>query len=101
MGRKRVFEPVVTTTIAADRANHAEGIFFKVSYGFELDNPNAVFKVQMVGDGYVKGRQAPSYGDNDFDKIIKVREILKQRFENMDKRLRDIEISEEEIEKLL
>jgi hypothetical protein len=47
----------------------------------------------MVGDGFIKGRQAPSYSDSDFDKIINIRSILKEEFDSMDRRLRDQTIS--------
>lgn len=60
-----------------------------------MENLNPVFKVQMVGNGMIKGRQAPSYSDSDFDKIIKIREELRKEFNSMDKRMRNagIEIS--------
>ena len=86
---RRVFEPVVSTFLKTDEVNHGESIEFKISYGFELNNPNPVFKIQMVGEGYIKGRQAPSYSDNDFDKIIQIRTVLKTYFQNLDPKLRD------------
>ena len=48
MSRKRIFEPVVYTVIATDGLNHSEDVRFKISYGYELENPNPVFKVQMI-----------------------------------------------------
>lgn len=80
---KRIFQPVVSTFLKTDGVNHGDTIEFKISYGFELENPNPVFKVQMVGDGYIKGRQAPSYSDNDFDKIIQIRTVLKQYYQDL------------------
>ena len=89
-----------------DGKNHGEDIEFKISYGYELevyDHP--VFKVQMVGGGIIKGRQAPSYSDGDFDKIINIREILKEKFYNYGPdivaNLRDVEVSASEIEQIL
>ena len=72
-------------------------ILEKIPYGHELENQNLVFKIQMVGDGYIKGRQAPSYSDKDFDQIVKIKEILQSEYKKMDHRLRDIELSEEEV----
>lgn len=86
---QRIFEPVVSTFLITDGVNHGEDIEFKISYGFELKNPNPVFKIQMVGGGYIKGRQAPSYSDNDFDKIIQIRTVLKKYFQDLDPKSRD------------
>jgi len=58
MSRKRIFEPVVYTVIATDGLNHSEDVRFKISYGYELENPNPVFKVQMIQGTLLKGRQA-------------------------------------------
>lgn len=90
MSRKRIFEPVVYVMMKADTKNHDDDVEFKISYGFELENVNPVFKVQMVQGNLLKGRQAPSYNDVDFDKIVKIRELLREEFEGLDKRLRDI-----------
>ena len=90
---KRIFEPVISTFLVTDQLNHDPNVEFKISYGFELENPNPIFKVQVVGDGFIKGRQAPSYSDSDFDKIINIRSILKEEFDSMDRRLRDQTIS--------
>jgi len=89
MSRNRIFQPVVSTYLQTDGANHDETIEFKLSYGYESQNPNPVFKVQMVGDGKIKGRQAPSYSDNDFDKIVDIKSKLKEEFYKTDKRVRD------------
>lgn len=97
MSRKRVFEPVVFTLITTDGLNHSEDVRFKVSYGYELENPNPVFKVQMVQGNLLKGRQAPSYSDNDLDKIMVIREKLKEKFDTTNKLDRDREYSEEEL----
>lgn len=97
MSRKRVFEPVVSTFMATDGVNHAPDVLFKISYGFELENPNPVFKVQMVQGDLLKGRQAPSYSDHDFEKIVQVRESLKQVFDETDKRKRDRIIAVEDL----
>jgi len=87
----RVFEPVISTFLLTDGRNHDDVIEFKLSYGFENANySNPIFKVQMVGEGKIKGRQAPSYSDHDFDEIIVLRKQLKKEFENIDHRLRDI-----------
>jgi hypothetical protein len=86
---QRIFEPVISTFLKTDGVNHGKDIEFKISYGFELKNPHPIFKVQMVGGGYIKGRQAPSYSDDDFDKIIQIRTILKSYFQNLDPKLRD------------
>ena len=86
---QRIFEPVVSTFLKTDGVNHSKDIEFKISYGFELKNPHPVFKIQMVGSGRVKGRQAPSYSDGDFDKIIQIRIILKSYFQNLDPKVRD------------
>lgn len=96
MSRKRVFVPVVTTFMAADPFIHGTGskVQYKISYGHELENENLVFKIQMIKDGYIKGRQAPSYSDKDFEKIILIKQVLKQEYDKMDHRLRDIELSE-------
>ncbi len=93
MARKRIFEPVVSTFVTTDGVNHSNDVEFKVSYGYELENPNPVFKVQMAQGNLLKGRQAPSYSDYDFDKIIEIRKKLKKVFENTDKRVRDKVIS--------
>ena len=90
MSRQRIFEPVVSVMMKADTKNHDDDVEYKISYGFELQNVNPVFKVQMVQGNLLKGRQAPSYSDADFDKIVKIRELLRKEFEGMDKRLRDI-----------
>ena len=78
MSRNRVFVPVISTLMSADPFIHGDDnrIQYKISYGHELENQNLVFKIQMVGDGYIKGRQAPSYSDKDFDQIVKIKEIL-------------------------
>jgi len=94
MTRKRIFEPVVYTIIATDGLNHSEEVRFKVSYGYELENPNPVFKVQMIQGSLLKGRQAPSYSDNDLDRIIKLREKLREKFDLANKLARDIEYQE-------
>ncbi|WP_035033487.1 hypothetical protein [Carnobacterium mobile] len=62
MSRNRVFVPVITTLMSADPFIHGDdnNIQYKISYGHELENQNLVFKIQMVGNGYIKGRQAPS-----------------------------------------
>mgnify|MGYP003587433941 CR=1 FL=1 len=86
---KRIFEPVISTFLTTDGVNHDSSVEFKISYGYELENPNAVFKVQMVGNGYIKGRQAPSYSDNKIKKIIVIKDKLKSEFNSMDKRIRD------------
>ncbi|KRN98729.1 hypothetical protein [Companilactobacillus kimchiensis] len=89
MSRNRVFQPVIATYLQTDGANHSDTIEFKISYGYEIENPNPVFKVQMVGDGKIKGRQAPSYSDGDFDKIVEIKSQLKKEFDKTDKRVRD------------
>lgn len=90
----RVFEPVISTYLLTDGKNHDDVIEYKLSYGFENENyKNPIFKVQMIGEGKIKGRQAPSYSDGDFDKIISIRPILKKEFTNMDNRIRDAGIS--------
>ena len=106
MARNRIFEPVIFTLLRTDGNNHADDIEFKVSYGYELKNyEHPVFKVQMVGAGYIKGRQAPTYSDDDFDKIIQIRNILKEKFYNYSPEirvnLRDIEVSMSEIEQTI
>ena len=99
MSRNRVFVPVISTLMSADPFIHGDDntIQYKISYGHELENQNLVFKIQMVGDGYIKGRQAPSYSDKDFEQIVKIKEILQSEYKKMDHRLRDIELSEEEV----
>ena len=94
MSRKRIFEPVVYTVIATDGLNHSEDVRFKISYGYELENPNPVFKVQMIQGTLLKGRQAPSYSDHDLDKIMTIREKLKEKFDLANKLARDIEYQE-------
>ncbi|MDT2525910.1 hypothetical protein P7H46_13895 [Enterococcus pseudoavium] len=94
MSRKRIFEPVVYTVIATDGLNHSEDVRFKISYGYELENPNPVFKVQMIQGTLLKGRQAPSYSDHDLDRIMKIREKLKEKFDLANKLARDIEYQE-------
>lgn len=94
MSRKRIFEPVVYTVIATDGLNHSEDVRFKISYGYELDNPNPVFKVQMIQGTLLKGRQAPSYSDHDLDRIMTIREKLKEKFDLANKLARDIEYQE-------
>jgi len=90
MSRKRVFEPVVSTFMTTDGVNHSSDVRFKISYGFELENPNPIFKIQMVQGDLLKGRQAPSYSNNDFKKIIQIEERLKNAFDETDKRERDL-----------
>mgnify|MGYP007017073881 FL=1 len=90
MSRKRIFEPVVYTVIATDGLNHSEDVRFKISYGYELENPNPVFKVQMIQGTLLKGRQAPSYSDHDLDRIMTIREKLKEKFDLANKLARDI-----------
>ncbi|CEF52412.1 hypothetical protein I6H59_00080 (plasmid) [Lactococcus garvieae] len=94
MSRKRIFEPVVYTVIATDGLNHSEDVRFKISYGYELENPNPVFKVQMIQGTLLKGRQAPSYSDHDLDRIMTIREKLKEKFDLANKLARDIEYQE-------
>ena len=94
MSRKRIFEPVVYTVIATDGLNHSEDVRFKISYGYELENPNPVFKVQMIQGTLLKGRQAPSYSDHDLDRIMTIREKLKEKFDLANKLARDIESQE-------
>ena len=94
MSRKRIFEPVVYTVIATDGLNHSEDVRFKISYGYELENPNPVFKVQMIQGTLLKGRQAPSYSDHDLDRIMTIREKLKEKFDIANKLARDIEYQE-------
>ena len=94
MSRKRIFEPVVYTVIATDGLNHSEDVRFKISYDYELENPNPVFKVQMIQGTLLKGRQAPSYSDHDLDRIMKIREKLKEKFDLANKLARDIEYQE-------
>ncbi|MFI3686030.1 hypothetical protein VBH15_13805 [Vagococcus fluvialis] len=94
MSRKRIFEPVVYTVIATDGLNHSEDVRFKISYGYELENPNPVFKVQMIQGTLLKGRQAPSYSDHDLDRIMTIREKLKEKFDLTNKLARDIEYQE-------
>ncbi|MDT2832349.1 hypothetical protein P7H62_15295 [Vagococcus carniphilus] len=94
MSRKRIFEPVVYTVIATDGLNHSEDVRFKISYGYELENPNPVFKVQMIQGTLLKGRQAPSYSDHDLDRIMIIREKLKEKFDLTNKLARDIEYQE-------
>ena len=94
MSRKRIFEPVVYTVIATDGLNHPEDVRFKISYGYELENPNPVFKVQMIQGTLLKGRQAPSYSDHDLDRIMTIREKLKEKFDLANKLARDIEYQE-------
>ena len=94
MSRKRIFEPVVYTVIATDGLNHSEDVKFKISYGYELENPNPVFKVQMIQGTLLKGRQAPSYSDHDLDRIMTIREKLKEKFDLANKLARDIEYQE-------
>lgn len=90
----RVFDPVVSTFLKTDGKNHSETIQFKLSYGFELENyENPVFKVQMCNGEKVKGRQAPSYSDNDFDRIVSLKSKLRAEFESMDHRLRDVVVT--------
>lgn len=94
MSRKRIFEPVVYTVIATDGLNHSEDVRFKISYGYELENPNPVFKVQMIQGTLLKGRQAPSYSDHDLDRIMTIRKKLKEKFDLANKLARDIEYQE-------
>ena len=94
MSRKRIFEPVVYTVIATDGLNHSEDVRFKISYGYELENPIPVFKVQMIQGTLLKGRQAPSYSDHDLDRIMTIREKLKEKFDLANKLARDIEYQE-------
>ena len=94
MSRKRIFEPDVYTVIATDGLNHSEDVRFKISYGYELENPNPVFKVQMIQGTLLKGRQAPSYSDHDLDRIMTIREKLKEKFDLANKLARDIEYQE-------
>ena len=94
MSRKRIFEPVVYTVIATDGLNHSEDVRFKISYGYELENPNPVFKVQIIQGTLLKGRQAPSYSDHDLDRIMTIREKLKEKFDLANKLARDIEYQE-------
>ena len=94
MSRKRIFEPVVYTVIATDGLNHSEDVRFKISYGYDLENPNPVFKVQMIQGTLLKGRQAPSYSDHDLDRIMTIREKLKEKFDLANKLARDIEYQE-------
>ncbi len=94
MSRKRIFEPVVYTVIATDGLNHSEDVRFKISYGYELENPNPVFKVQMIQGTLLKGRQAPSYSHHDLDRIMTIREKLKEKFDLANKLARDIEYQE-------
>ena len=94
MSRKRIFEPVVYTVIATDGLNHSEDVRFKISYGYELENPNPVFKVQMIQGTLLKGRQAPSYSDHDLDRIMTIREKLKEKYDLANKLARDIEYQE-------
>ena len=94
MSRKRIFEPVVYTVIATDGLNHSEDVRFKISYGYELENPNPVFKVQMIQGTLLKGRQAPSYSDHDLDRLMTIREKLKEKFDLANKLARDIEYQE-------
>ena len=97
MSRKRIFEPVVYTVIATDGLNHSEDVRFKISYGYELENPNPVFKVQMIQGTLLKGRQAPSYSDHDLDRIMTIREKLKEKFDLANKLARDIEYQESDL----
>lgn len=97
MSRKRVFEPVVYTVIETDGLNHSEDVRFKISYGYELENPNPVFKVQMIQGALLKGRQAPSYSDQDLDRVMIIRKKLKEKFDLTDKLARDIEFQESDL----
>ena len=89
MSRKRIFEPVVYTVIATDGLNHSEDVRFKISYGYELENPNPVFKVQMIQGTLLKGRQAPSYSDHDLDRDHDNKGKLKEKFDLANKLARD------------
>jgi len=92
MSRKWIFEPIISTFLKTDEKNHGNTVEFKISYGIELENPNPIF-IQMLEDGKIKGRQAPSFSDNDFEKIIEIRKVLKSEFEVLDIRVRDARIS--------
>lgn len=85
---KPVFEPVISVYIKGDSKIHGNGIFYKVSYGYENENDNPIFKIQMAYDRRVKGRQAPSYTSDDFKLLAKLQPVLKAKFDGMDKRLR-------------
>ncbi|WP_251913410.1 hypothetical protein [Lactiplantibacillus plantarum] len=86
----RVFDPVVSTFFLSEAKNHNDSTEFKLSYGYENNCQDPIFKVQIIDGGKIKGRQAPSYSDHDFDEIIYLRKQLKAEFEKTDHRLRDI-----------
>ncbi|GAA3191505.1 MULTISPECIES: hypothetical protein [Lactobacillaceae] len=87
---KPIFDPVISVFVKGDSKIHENGIFYKVSYGYENENDNPIFKIQMAYNRRVKGRQAPSYTTNDFKLLAKLQPVLKAKFDDMDKRLRRI-----------
>lgn len=96
---RRVFQPIVSVFLEATAPVHDESIQYKLSYGYENDfQEDVVFKVQMVGNKKIKGRQAPSYPEGDFEKIVEIQKLLKQELDKMDKRLRDVILTIEELE---
>lgn len=74
---EQVFKPSVSVYIPTSKI-HDDNIFYKASYGYENPNPaELVFKVQMSEGTNVKGRQAPTYTDTDFDRVFKAKKRLK------------------------
>ena len=51
----------------------------------------------MASDGYIKGQQAPSYSDADFEKIFQIGTVLKKYFQDLDPKSRD-KVREDTIE---
>lgn len=83
----RTFFPEIYEQVQASPP-HPEGAFYRVSIGleqWEADEYVPVIKVQMVYDGKVFGRKAPSYpmGTDDYARVNKtIEDLVQRRYQN-------------------
>jgi len=78
----KVFYPLESELVPASQP-HPKNTFYKVSVGIEdwTDTNGWVYKVQMVYDGKVSGRRAPSFPVNtdDFERVTEAMGNLQRR----------------------
>ena len=79
------FFPKKSTLVDATREDHPTVVQYRVGFGTEewLDGHfRDVYKVQMVYNGVVNGRQAPSYPPrtDDYDRVTEAMAALRREF---------------------
>ena len=76
----KVYTPIDYIIVQASKP-HPDKTEYKISLGYEDwggEKPEYVLKVQMVYDGIVSGRRAPSYpvGTDDYNRVMKATEEI-------------------------